>query len=472
MENAGRESVRGAGARIRSATRTSVDRYRALGNAPDVRRLLAAAAGSYIGDRFNTIALIALSFKLGDSALGVGGMLALMALPRLLVQGMAGSLVDRYPGKRLLVLTQLVMAVIAGSFALLAVFPSLMLLYVLTLAMGIVRTVDVPAFEMRLMVLTPREQRGTANAVHMLAMTAGEIVGPLLGGIVLALAGTTPLFIINGLTFLVLVRVTASLPDRNAAAVPGPDPLSAATTVPVPGLGYRMLMRRSDVRLYVAMIAGTAVLILGAIPLFIARAHDLGLGDGGVGLFYAAMGVGSLAGGALAGAGTYMTRQSLAIAAVAGIVGAISLIAFGFAGSALLAFGALLLFGMIGDLEEISALTYFQHALPEAVFGRFFSLFLMATGAGGLIGSLGVPALAEAIGTGLALTVLAVPMLVLAAILGVREGGLRFALPPFTPMPVPEVVGHGLFDVPSQSDLLPDARAGGAMLRPRLNRLV
>ncbi|MBA2755674.1 MAG: MFS transporter [Chloroflexia bacterium] len=472
MENAGRETVRGVGATIRSATRTSVDRYRALGNAPDVRRLLAAAAGSYIGDRFNTIALIALSFKLGDSALGVGGMLALMVLPRLLVQGMAGSLVDRYPGKRLLVLTQLAMAVVAGSFALLAVFPSLWLLYGLTLAMAIVRTVDMPAFEKRLMVLTPREQRGTANAVHMLAMTAGEIVGPLLGGIVLALAGTTPLFVINALTFMVLVRVTASLPDRIAAAAPWTDPLSVATSVPVPGLGYRMLMRRSDVRLYVAMIAGTAVLILGAIPLFISRAHDLGLDDGAVGLFYATMGVGSLIGGMFAGAGTYLTRRSLAIAAVAGFVGALGLIGFGFAGNVPLALGGLIVFGLIADLEEVSALTYFQHALPEAVFGRFFSLFLMATGAGGVIGSLGGPALAEVIGIGTALAVLAVPVLVVATIFGVREGGLRLALPPFAPILEPEVVGHGLFGVPSQSDLLPDGRAGGAMLTPRLHRLV
>lgn len=463
------EAARGPLATVKTAVRDGVEHYRALRHAPEARRLLAAAAGSYIGDRFNTIALIALSFELGDSALGVGGMLALLALPRLVVQAAAGSLVDRYPGKRLLMLTQLLMALIAGSFALLAIIPSLWLLYGLTLAMGIVRTADIPAFEVRLMALTPPEQRGTVNAVHMLAMTAGDIIGPLLGGVVLALMGATPLFLLNGASFLIVVWMISSLPERLGAA----EPVAETSDEPeTPALGYRVLLERSDVMLYTATVATSCILILGAIPLFITRALDLGLGEGGIGLFYATMGVGTLIGGILAGAGTYTTVRALAIAAVAGIVGSLCLVVFGFANSLLLALPALAVFGMIGDLEEISAMTYFQHRLPAGIYGRFMSLFLMATGAGGLIGALGGPLLAEAFGSGTALLLLALPTLVLAVIFGIREGGLRVGLPVFAPVPEPEVVGHGLFGVPSHSDLVPDGRAGGPLLEPRLHRLI
>lgn len=462
----------GPSGKIRSAVRDGIDRYRALRDVPEARRLLAVAAGSYIGDRFNTIALIALSFELGDSALGVGGMLALLALPRLVVQAPAGALVDRYPGKRLLILSQLLMAVVAGSFALLAVIPSLWLLYGLTLAMGVIRTVDIPAFEVRLMALAPAERRGTVNAVHMLAMTAGEIVGPLLGGIVLALTGATPLFIINVLSFLVVVQIIARLPERVATAEPEHETDEAAEPGVAPALGYRTLLRRSDVRLYIAALTASCILLLGAMALYITRALDLGLGDGGVGLFYATMGVGTLVGGLLAGTGTYTSNRALAISAIASIIGATSMIAFGAAGSLLLALPALVLVGMVGDIEEISALTFFQNRLPEAVFGRFFSLFLMCTGAGGMIGALGGPLLAEAFGSGVAITVLAVPVIILAALLGVREGGLRLAMPPFTPVPEPEVVGHGMFGVLSASDLIPDHAVGGPLLEPRLHRLV
>lgn len=462
-------AARGLLRTLTSAVRDGVDRYRALGDAPEARRLLAAAAGSYIGDRFNTIALIALSFEFGNSALGVGGMLALLALPRLVIQAAAGSLVDRYPGKRLLMLTQLLMALIAGSFALLAVVPSLWLLYGLTLAMGIVRTADIPAFEVRLMALTPPPLRGTVNALHMMAWTAGEIIGPLLGALVLALAGATPLFLLNGASFLVVVWMIRSLPEWLAAAEAATERDEEAAT---PKLGYRFLLRRSDVMLYTATVATSCVLILGAIPLFIARSFDLGLGESGVGLFYATMGVGTLIGGILAGAGTYTTVRALGIAAVAGIVGSICLILFGFATTVLLALPALVFYGMIGDLQEITGLTFFQHTLPEGIYGRFISLFMMATGAGGLIGALGGPLLAEVLGIGQALFVLALPTLILSVVFGIREGGLRVGLPVFVPVPEPEVVGHGMFGVPSHSDLIPDGRAGGSVLKPRLHRLI
>ena len=89
-----------------------------------------------------------------------------------------------------------------------------------------------------------------------------------------------------------------------------------------------------------------------------------------------------------------------------------------------------------------------------------------------LTGPLAGPALDEAIGTGWALTLLAAPALALAIVYGVREGGLRFAIPPFAPAPEPEVAAHGIFGVPSQSDLLPDSALGGRFLEPRLRRLV
>jgi len=305
----------------------------------------------------------------------------------------------------------------------------------------------------------------------MLAMTAGEIIGPLLGGLVLALAGATPLFLLNGLTFLVVLRAVARLPERIAANADQDAAEEEQTAAPAGAAGYRILVGRSDVALYTAMTVASCILILGAFPLLIVRANDLGLGNGGVGLFYATMGVGTLVGGVLSGMGTYTTTRALAIAALSGIIGALALVGFGAGGSLLVVIPALIVFGLVADLEEISALTYFQHRLPAALYGRFFSLFLMGSGAGGLIGALAGPLLAEAIGTALALAVLAVPAVAVSVLFGIREGGLRLALPPFLPSLEPEVVGHGMFGVPSQSDLLPDRAPGGRMLAPRMSRL-
>lgn len=75
---------------LKITLRDGVERYRALRDAPGAQPLLAEASRSYIGHGFNTIVLISLSFELCDSALGVGGMLALLVSPPLVVQAAAG----------------------------------------------------------------------------------------------------------------------------------------------------------------------------------------------------------------------------------------------------------------------------------------------------------------------------------------------------------------------------------------------
>ena len=73
-------------------------------------------------------------------------MLIVSSLPRLLAQGPAGALVDRFHGPRLLILTQVLLAILAAGFALLVVMPSIWLLYGLIALCALVGTVDAPAF--------------------------------------------------------------------------------------------------------------------------------------------------------------------------------------------------------------------------------------------------------------------------------------------------------------------------------------
>lgn len=459
--------------RMQEALQQTVGSYRELGSLPDARKLLGAAALSYAGDRFNTIALITLSFNLGDGALGVGGMLALFSLPRFLIQGPAGALVDRYPGPRLLVVSQVLLAVVAAAFALLAVLPSIWLLYGLVLTMGTLRTVALPAFELQLMGIVPPERRGTANAVHLLMMTAGDFVGPLLGGLILVWLGAVPLFLLNGLSFLVVTVAIMRLRGAQRSSTGGHTEEEPAAQAARTGEGYLTLLRRPDVALYTAVTVFTSALVMAAMALFVVQAINLGLGEGGVGVFFAVISIGTAIGGTLAGAGSYLGPRAILIAAGAVVVEALGLVLFGLAGGLGLAIVGLILFGLTADLEEIAMITYFQNRLPEHLYGRFFSLFLIAAGAGGLIGPIAGPLLAETWSVGIALTLLALPALALTVVFALREGGIQATMPvPSSSTPEPEVVGFGLFGVPSQSDLLPDAMPGGRALAPRLHRLI
>ncbi len=187
-------------ARLREAG----DGYRGLLGQRDPALLLAGGAISVIGDWLNTVALVELSYRLGEGSFGVGGLLAMRMLPPLLFQGAAGALVDRLPGRRLLVGTQLLMAVIAGSFALLAAVPQLWLLYALVFTLETTQTVARPAMMVRFMEVVQPEQRGAANALYGMTSTTAQFGGASVGALLFALIGATPLFLLNSVTFLVV----------------------------------------------------------------------------------------------------------------------------------------------------------------------------------------------------------------------------------------------------------------------------
>ena len=182
--------------------------------------------------------------------------------------------------------------------------------------------------------------------------------------------------------------------------------------------GYRWLLQQQNLILYVLVCLSLASLVQATIALFITRAEMLGVPDGGVGVFYTAVAVGSLTGSIVAGVSSQHSLPLLP-AALAMAVCAIALTVFGLASTAVVAIVALVIAGFMTDAYEVIGLTYFQEAIPDVVFGRFFSLFLIGLSAGGMIGALAGPLLERVVGVGAALTLLAVPALTLAIALAI-----------------------------------------------------
>jgi MFS family permease len=306
-----------------------------------------------------------------------------------------------------------------------------------------VRTVDTPAFEVRLMSLAPPAQRGAANALHMLAMSVSGLIGPVLGGVVLAAVGAAPLFVLNSLSFLGVIAVLATI--RPKLASPEVTGAGEAAEDGRSRIGYASLLRRPDVALYSGVCITSGLINVALVAVLLVRAQDLGLGEGGLGLFLTAASLGALVGGIIAGGIGYEGSRAFAIAALTGALGTIGIVMFGLTNSALAALVVLVLAGIVGAIGEIAGTTAFQNVLPEGVFGRAFSLFLMAGAAGGLIGGIAGPLLSETIGVGASLTLLAIPDLILLVLFGWWAGNLRgrFTLPSLAgPVLEPEVAGH------------------------------
>jgi MFS family permease len=405
------------------AAREALAHYRAALRDRNVALLLAGGIVSEIGDWFNTVALISLSYRLGDGSLAVGGMFAMRMVIRLIFQGPAGAFVDRHAGRALLLATQLIMAAIAASFAILVALPKLWLLYVLVIALETVNCVARPAFMVELRAEAPAERRAAANGALFAGQTTAQLIGPVLGAVALAALGAGPVFLLNGLTFLGVALAVALLRGSpHSLAEPAGDKVGEASS-PRPAVdtgkgGYRLLLRRADLGLYALVCASLALLVQATVTLFIVRAAALGLEDGAVGLFFAAVGVGSIAGSVVAG-GRKSGTLSLYPAAIAMGICALAVAWFGLAWSTAVAILALVIAGFATDFYEVVGLTYFQGSLPEGVFARFYSVFVLALSAGALVGAFAGPLGEESFGLPVTLVALAAPGFALAILLAI-----------------------------------------------------
>ena len=388
-------------------------RYTGILQEPLPRRFLIAQLLSSIGDWFNFVAVMLVANRLGvdNGELAVGTALAIRFVPRLIFQGPAGALSDRFRGPHLLILSQAGMGLLALSLVLLRWLPELWLLYSIIFLLEALYTVSRPAFMVLLIRIVPPPQRAAANGLIGIGLTAAQFVGAALGGLVSAWTTETTLFIINSLTFFVLAlliwQVRHSIPAQAEGA-----PLPEMTSDGVPALSsYRDLARQRDVMIYLAQQASIVILIQAATALFVTRALELGQPDSASGLLLSMVGLGLLAGSLLGGAGQYDTRRALRIVAVTEVASGLGLVIFGLTDVWTVALATLVLTGFASQISDVAGSTHFQNRLPEEIYGRFFSLFLLALSVGGLVGALLGPVLQQHLSTGRTLTVLFLPAL-------------------------------------------------------------
>jgi predicted MFS family arabinose efflux permease len=300
--------------------------------------------------------------------------------------------------------------------------PELWLLYALVILLEVTNCIVTPAFMVELKAEAPVEQRAAANGILTAGMSTAQLIGPLLGALVLAPVGAGAVFILNGVTFLAVALAVARMKGGLRAHLTvvydqeesRPSPSAEPDAGPIT---YSSLLRRQDLSLYLLACLSVALLIRAAITLFVVRAIALGLGESGVGFFYAAVAVGSIAGSVVAGARAQHPAPLYPVA-VAMALCAMALTLFGASGVVVVTFAALVIAGFATDFYEVVGLTYFQNAIPDALYARFLSAFYVALSAGGLVGALGGPALERMLGVGTSLLVLAAPSLVLALVLG------------------------------------------------------
>ena len=359
----------------------------------DLRRLQLAWTASIVGHWAYLVAVSVYAYGVGGEA-AVGLIYLLRLIPAALLAPFAGLLADRFRRELVLLASLLVRAVLIGAAAV-GVFLDVKaaVVYALAVAAAIATTPFRPAQAALMPALTrsPRELTA-ANAVSSTIESLAAFVGPALAGLLLAVASTGTVFLVNvGLVLVASVFVSLLNVDR-----PQREPEAQASTIASEALaGFRTIAAEPSLRMLVGLFTAQT-LVAGALAVYtVVLAIDaLDLGNAGVGYLESALGVGAIVGGVFALSLTGARRLSPAF--VFGIVlWGVPLVLLGLWPTVVTAVVLLGIVGFGNSFVDVAAFTLVQRAVPDHILARAFGVIQMTWLAALGVGAILAPALID-----------------------------------------------------------------------------
>lgn len=331
---------------------------------PLFRRLLTALAVSQAGNWLYNVALLAVVFERTHSAGWVAVTTAARVLPIVICGPFGGVLADRFDRRRIMIASD---AIQAGAMLALTGVAAAGWPIALAPLLAALATVAAAPYPSCVAATTPRlvdaPRLAGANAARSAVNSACVMLGPALGGLLLALGSPTVAFLVNAISFVGSAVLVASLPAGELFR-----PLDAEAERPHPlaelAAGFAALRRNRAALRLVGADTSCSVVYGAQTVLFVMIARALGYGGDGYGWLLAGCGVGGVLGTALLAVAVplplFTVTRSLDLAVLLAVVGGV---------------GAMLV--------EVFADTGLQQCVDERVLGRAYG-FAVAAAIGGI----------------------------------------------------------------------------------------
>ncbi|MGE5602004.1 MAG: MFS transporter [Nitrososphaerales archaeon] len=162
---------------------------------------------SQSGTFMQQVAQAWLVLKLTNSGTALGLIAALQNLPVLLFAPLGGALADRFPKRTLLLWTQTAfgfLALLLGALVI-ANVAQLWMVAALAFAFGIVNCIDNPTRQSFVVEMVGPSQLRNAVSLNSTMFNLSRIIGPALAGVLIAVIGMAPCFILNGLSYAAVI---------------------------------------------------------------------------------------------------------------------------------------------------------------------------------------------------------------------------------------------------------------------------
>jgi MFS family permease len=259
---------------------------------PNYRRYFAGQVISLSGNWMQNVTALWLVLSLTNSGFAVGLTTALQFTPMLLFGAYGGLVADRFPKRKVLFVTQVLMMIPAlGLFLVtLAGIEQPWMIYIGVFLFGSVNCVDNPTRQAFVIEMVGEDRLVNAVSLNSVIIEVARIIGPAIAGVLIATVGVTPCFGINMLTFVGMIVALWSM-DPRALRTPPP-------AVRKPGAireGLRHVRRTPELAVPLALMALVGTLGFNfqvALPLL--AKFSFGGGAGSYAVLVVAMGVGSI----------------------------------------------------------------------------------------------------------------------------------------------------------------------------------
>jgi MFS family permease len=343
---------------------------RALRN-PNFRLFWSGNFLSNIGTWMQNVAQGWLVLTLTDSAFWLGVVGFAGAIPFLIFMLFGGVIADRVDKRRLLLVTQTVMMVLAFVLAALAYFKVITVWEVVVIAFlnGTAMAMNNPSYQAMVPKLVAREDLTNAIALNSAQFNMSRILGPTLGGYAMAAFGVAGNFFLNGLSFVAVLLALTRIRYPEEKLVRHESLLDSLIS------GFRYVRSNPQMHVLMWMISLSSFLsipFLTFIPFF-AR-NQLHAGESGLGLLLAASGTGALL-SAVTVAWKGALRHRGRIIAFCGAAVMAIVVVFCYSQSFLLSACCMFFegYGMILTLSAVNVAM--QHLSSDAMRGRVMSIY-------------------------------------------------------------------------------------------------
>lgn len=352
----------------------------------------------------------------GSSGVALGLITALQFGPTLVFSFYGGVLADRYDKRRMLMVTQAVMGMLALVLAVLVVTGGIALWHVFALALGlgVVSALDTPARQSFVSEMVGSAYLTNAVSLNSTVFNGARLVGPAVAGGLIAVSGgdTAPAFFVNAASFGATIVALALMRD---AELQHSAPVARARGQLRDALDYTRAHPDLQLAMLLAFVVGTFG-FNSQITIALMAREVFGLGAGAFGLLSTMFAVGSLSGALLSTRRSHRPLQRfLLLAAIAfGVLTAISGLM-----PAAWSYAVLLVpSGAAGLVFSVACNSFVQLGVEPQLRGRILALYFMCFMGGTPLGAPAIGWVSERLGARWGLVTSGSVVVVLAVVIG------------------------------------------------------